>query len=183
MCLTGAGPRCCNKVYIAPVSDPFTTGMNHIRTVDKLALVSKIILDQRVLELRSENEELKLKLFWKDHNKSSLKEAMANGNNYCPSAPKCTCLSCVVSGRIEEEVESEDAGDCRFKPWFEQKLNDCGMTVGHDASLRIDNSLIDAVNGVIDCDCHFVNFARCDWFFFSYGKKLWAAKTTLSSSR
>ena len=147
-------------------------------TVDKLALVSKIILDQRVLELRRENEELKLKLFWKDHSQLELKTAMANGNNFSPSAPKCTCLPCTVSGRLDADVESDNTYDCRFKPWFEQKLNDCDMTVGHDASLRIDHDLICPINGVIDCDCHLVNFARGDWVWVSYGKRVWAAKTT-----
>ena len=32
--------------------------------VDRLALVSKILLDQRFLELKRENERLTLSLFW-----------------------------------------------------------------------------------------------------------------------
>ena len=44
--------------------------------VERLALVSKILFDTRLLELKRENEALKLKLFWKEHNPSHLKAAM-----------------------------------------------------------------------------------------------------------
>jgi len=41
--------------------------------VERLSVVSKILFDMRLLELKCENEDLKLKLFWKENGPSMLK--------------------------------------------------------------------------------------------------------------
>lgn len=56
--------------------------------VERLSLVAKVLMDTRLLELKRENEELKLKLFWKDHNPSMLKQAMAVANTV-EGGPRC----------------------------------------------------------------------------------------------
>jgi hypothetical protein len=50
--------------------------------VDKLALVSKVLLDQRFLELKQENEQLKLQLFWKEYNMFRLVKLISMANRY-----------------------------------------------------------------------------------------------------
>ena len=47
-------------------------------SVDRLALVCKVLLDARFLELKRENERLKLSLFWVDHSINTLKKLMAH---------------------------------------------------------------------------------------------------------
>ena len=60
--------------------------------VERLSLVAKVLMDTRLLELKRENEELKLKLFWKEHNPSMLRQAMAAANKI-DGGPRCACLA------------------------------------------------------------------------------------------
>jgi hypothetical protein len=46
--------------------------------VDRLALVSKVLLDSRFLELKRKNERLTLSLFWVDHSINTLKKLMCH---------------------------------------------------------------------------------------------------------
>lgn len=151
--------------------------MEKERSLDKLVTVSKVFMDARVAELRRENEDLRLQLFWKDHSVHLLRDVMGAANNWDKS-PKCNCLSCAVSGRIEGDVESDDARDCAFVPWFEEKITECGLTFGHTLPDSTNHSHIsDTWGGVYDVDCHFIKLGRGDWNFFTYGKRLYQAKT------
>jgi len=144
--------------------------------VERLAVVSKVLFDTRLLELRRENEALKLKLFWKEHNPAHLKAAMSAANQ-AEGGPACSCLACVVSGRGESEPgEAAEKKPCTFKPWFEQLLREHDMSVGHVVDVpRVDGSVVDSDNNVFDDDQHFTNFAGADWKWWSYGSKLWKA--------
>ena len=51
-------------------------------SVDRLAIVSKIMLDTRLCALRSENNQLRLALFWKDHSCAALNRAILYKNDY-----------------------------------------------------------------------------------------------------
>ena len=146
--------------------------------VERLALVSKILFDTRLLELKRENEALKLKLFWKEHNPEELDKAMhlANtANGGC--GPACSCLACAVSGRYESKPgEVAEKKPCTFKPWFEQVLREHDMSVGHVVDMpRVDGSVCDSGNDVFDDGQHFTNFAGCDWKWWTHGSKLWKA--------
>jgi hypothetical protein len=147
--------------------------------VEKAVFVCKLLLDQRVIELKNENERLKLQLFWKTYNPTHLKQLMAAGNQ-CTLGPKCGCMACCVTGRNpgnEEEVANNIPWACTFKPWFEQKITECGMTIGHGTDGVTDGSLVDDHNPLYDVDCHFNSLARQDWGCWSYGSKLWKAKS------
>ena len=153
-----------------------------MRGLDKLALVSKVLLDQRVIELRREVEELRLRLFWKDHSKQRLEKLMGQANSYGDNAPKCVCLACGMKGRIEDE----DMGDavstsCTFAPWFKERLVQCGLTFQPMTADISGTSLgrpwmMEGVE-VFDVDVHFL-LATDDLLGFFYGTKLYDANST-----
>ena len=126
--------------------------------------------------LKLENEALKLKLFWKEHNPGKLRKAMSLAN-YVQGGPECSCLTCVVSGRVDRRfVEVDKEKSCTFKPWFEQVLREHDMSVGHDVDVpKVDGSVCGSGNDVFDDGQHFTNFAREDWKCWTYGSKLWKA--------
>ena len=146
--------------------------------VERLAVVSKILFDTRLLELKRENEALKLKLFWKEHNPAALKEAMSF-TNQVEGGLKCSCLACLVSGRYEMDVgEIPEKKPCVFKPWFEQVLREHDMSVGiglPDEPVWVDGSVVDDHNSVLDDGQHFTNLGSEDWISWTYGSKLWKA--------
>lgn len=116
---------------------------------------------------------LKLKIFWKNHNRSQLQFAMKNANQDV-NGPDCVCLACAVSGRKDEEKEAKGF-DCTFKPYFEALLTEFGLTVGccdgEPAGVAHDSD-----DFIYNNDTHFVHVgAREDWFCFAYGAKLWSA--------
>ena len=146
--------------------------------VERLAVVSKILFDTRLLELKRENEALKLKLFWKDHSPFFLKEAMSTANQ-AEGGPACACLACFVSGRHESEYgEVPEKKPCAFKPWFDQVLQDhhMGVAVGLPPEpVWVDGSVVDSGTDVLDDGQHFTNLGSDDWVYWTYGSKLWKA--------
>jgi hypothetical protein len=146
--------------------------------VERLAVVCKVLFDTRLLELKRENEALKLKLFWKEHNPSILKSYMSAANN-ADGGPKCCCLACVVTGRYEMDVgELPEKKPCTFKPWFEHMLQDHEMSIAvglPDVPVWVDGSVVDCGNNVLDDGQHFTNLGSGDWFCWTYGSKLWKA--------
>jgi hypothetical protein len=120
------------------------------RGVHRLALVSKLLLDREVIQLRAENERLRLELFWRDHNVEQLGKTMAAANQ-STKGPRCACLVCAISGRRDPDLDQMEPSDnepapessddedtmgvsvdeaepgcggwdagCKFKPWFEE---------------------------------------------------------------
>jgi hypothetical protein len=145
-----------------------------VSAFDKLITVSKIFADQRVSELLAENQELKLKLFWRDYGASNLRESMQYANQKV-GGPDCKCLACAVSGRMDTDAES--AGfECIFEPYFRALLQECGLE-----SLNTDfqgaTQHISSENFVYDSDTHLIRVGRDDWVHFTYGSRLWKAKT------
>ena len=148
--------------------------MSHI---DKLALISKLILDERVLELRREIEALRLELFCRDHNIGRLTALMREAN-------RCECCQCEFVGiycptipRVTTLVQT-----CIFDDWFHSLIVSCGMTVGElqDNQSSVDFHMSHAYNldgqRVYDVDAHF--YQRHEIFsFWKYGSKLWKAKS------
>jgi hypothetical protein len=106
--------------------------------VERLAIVSKVLFDSRLIELRRENEalklehkntidKLKLKVFWLEHD-GHLKELLAAVND-CQAGPKCCCKNCYRVGRFDDYNKPVLHGvDCSFIPWFENEIVDFDMT-------------------------------------------------------
>ena len=160
-------------------------------SVDSLALVSKIMLDQRFLELKRENERLKLSLFWVDHSINTLKHLTNYANNRA-GGPRCFCRCCVRAKRYRPSIldgyDDEDSiveRACRFGPWFEKMLQEHGLSF---ASMDKDKELCPIA---IDRECypmpdasvHFVQFLSArqpvtSWVAWVYGANLWKAQTT-----
>ena len=72
------------------------------RAVDKLACVSRVMLDQRVLDLRKENEELQAKVSHHEYGPKALEERLALVNQANLGAV-CHCYGCYCSKRFEAE--------------------------------------------------------------------------------
>ena len=131
-----------------------------------LALTSKVLYEREILELRAENERLKLSLFWKTYGPEQLNAAMQDFNMI---QTRCKCFMCAVSGRYDRET---NICSCSFVPWFEKQLAECGLE-----SATFDNKSIHFQHeGMLawDIDAHFVHDGGMDdhWLQFSYGSKL-----------
>jgi hypothetical protein len=157
--------------------------------VDRLALVSKILLDQRFLELKRENERLTLILFWIDHSINTLKKLMFRANNR-EGGPRCRCRCCIRAKRRWHTIldgyddEPEDT-ECKFGPWFEKKVQEHGLSF--EASGEDDNPFPCEADResypMPDVDVHFLLFPSerepvTSWCLWVYGAKLWKAQTT-----
>ena len=159
--------------------------------VERLSLVAKVLMDTRLLEVKRENEELKMRLFWKEHNPSMLRQAMAAANK-AEGGPRCACLACMVGGRCEDGTRGfapypfahEYEGHfvlsqydrchlrCQFKPWFEEKIREAGLSV---LDLTVDD-----LHGVLDVGQHFTNLGICDWNTWVYGSKICKASSVVN---
>jgi len=157
--------------------------------VERLALVAKVLMDTRLLELKRENEALKLQLFWRDHNPSMLRQAMAAAN-MVEGGPRCACLACIVGGRCadgtrgfapypfaymyDEQLVMSQCDRChlrcQFKPWFEERIREAGMTVAMESRLPDGD-------GVRDEGQHFSNLGIADWNTWLYGWRICRASS------
>jgi len=105
----------------------------------RLALVSKVLCDRELIELRQENEKLKLKLFWKEHGIRKLKTWLVNSNLEGINPPGCECTYCHQRSR-NKEVRFQDGVKCDLYIWFLKYVEECGCTVmDHRAAIRLEN--------------------------------------------
>ena len=156
--------------------------------VDRLALVSKVLLDTRFLELKRENERLKLSLFWVDHSIDTLKKIMGYANNR-RGGPRCRCHVCVRTKRFRPTIldgyDEEEEEACKFGPWFEKIVEEHGLSFassGHDNEhfpCESDREFYPRP----DVSVHFLlipfNMGPVTaWYSWLYGAKLWKAQTT-----
>jgi hypothetical protein len=135
--------------------------MEKERAFDRLATVSKMLMDVRVVELRKRNEELELELFWIKHSIHRLRKAMKNANHgwirFPIQSPACDCWKCHVSKRIGKRQVFDKNKTCEFIPWFEALLTECGMTYEGDPAPHDHTHHISHPNGrVCNIDSHFV---------------------------
>jgi len=124
-------------------------------------VVSKVLMDQRVIELRQENERLRLESFWRDHSLKKLDKRLRWANSVEKIGPRCYCHDCLEVERFGRNIA--------FKPWFDRLLAQHEMTFVtlESDDLRPDCSLIDA---------HFVELDG-NWTGKDYGGKLRGAKS------
>lgn len=121
--------------------------------------------------LEAELDRNRLEMFWFLHGVSDLEDSMCVANQQ--DALRCHCLACAVSGRFVGDSVLTGA-DCRFKPYFEALLTECGLIVEpccvEPTDVHISNSI---GNCVYTNDAHIVTVGCDDWCMFSYGAKLW----------
>jgi len=160
--------------------DPIITAACKLRTV------SEIFCDHALNQALKENKYLKLCLFWKDHNLEKLKKAMQYANS--ETGPRCSCLTCSISGRTPEgSARAYDSDVCYFKQWFESLLMQLGLSV-QQSEMNNEQRAHICLTGddrecpyasIYDDDAHFAHVSgRHDWFWFTYGSKVWKAKST-----
>jgi hypothetical protein len=147
-----------------------------VSAFDKLITVSKLFADQRVSELLAENQELKLKLFWRDYGVTNLQEAMQYANQKV-GGQDCSCLACAVSGRKDTDTVSAGFA-CKFEPYFRALLQECGLeSLNAGPMAAIEHISNNSGNFVYDSDTHLIRVGRDDWVHFTYGSRLWKATT------
>ena len=119
--------------------------------------------------------------FWHAHSRARLHWLMVACNR---NGPQCTCLPCAMSGRKPEGHRSTQDTVCTFKLWFEEQLTQHGFT---DAAVVVGVPLhqkpitppvpCDDGHTVYDVDASFHHLTCADWFMWTYGAKLWNAKS------
>ena len=159
--------------------------------VDRLALVSKVLFDVRFVELKRENERLKLSLFWVDHSINSLKKAMCAANKHA-AGPRCRCHLCMHMKRYQPTADDDFADEvhyaaCKFGPWFEDMLQRHGLSFVEGRNTCLDfcrSAQHDREHyPKYDDNVHFhlksfEDAGRQAWYDWVYGAKLWQAQTT-----
>ena len=154
--------------------------------VDRLALVSKILLDQRFLELKRENERLTLSLFWVDHSINTLKKLMYRANKLA-GGPRCRCRYCAKAQRywpMYSHGNDDDYEECKFGPWFEKIVQEHGLSFassGKDSHFPRDMDR--ESNPMTPASVHFLLVPTeqapvTSWYKWVYGAKLCQAQTT-----
>src|SRR5436190_19468267 len=89
--------------------------------IDMLIVCTHPLYDVRISELRNENMELRLKLFWAIHTKHKLVNLIQQHGHIV----NCGCLACHVGQRTSsEEIETV----CRWQPLFESIIAECDLT-------------------------------------------------------
>ena len=154
-------------------------------SVDRLAVVCRILLDERVCTLRKEVEKLQLELFWKDHDVEALNRAMAYAND--GQWVVCECYACLRvrlywpdDSWIEDKVQAVQqrfpppASSCTFKPRFDACIAKHGLTAMYMNGGEFYQSCMTHRNeaGFHDVDCHFI---MCSTSFrcLSFGRKFY----------
>lgn len=151
-------------------------------SIDRLVVVSKLLLDERVCALRKENESLKFQLFWKDHDVSALNRAMAYGNDGSSGACLChACIRCrmyweddlwadsrmdnVLKAAILDKVPSTA---CKFKVWFENLAARIGLVVTYRELIIMESKNVNEFSS--DPDQAHIILDRHDFRCMGYGK-------------
>jgi hypothetical protein len=109
--------------------------------VDLLALASKAFMDARFLELKNENERLKLERFWQSYGPDKFSRQLSSFH-WRACWFRCGCVSCVENNRFEpmapyppDEDEAREYANyrwehCEYLPWFLEFLDDMERDVG-----------------------------------------------------
>lgn len=148
---------------------------------DRLACVCNMIMDQRVIDLRKENEELKLQVYWRDYNVLSLRDILNSAHVYAPGASTCKCMPCCVSGFSSEVADANPDVECAIAKWFKGMAERHGLTV---EPLHSDSKYVQHPSSpvsVYDQDCHIVRLRVGDFSYYSFGARIWKARTVANS--
>jgi hypothetical protein len=154
--------------------------MEQEQALDRLASVSRLFMDARVVELRKQNERLKLELFWIKHSIQKLKDIMKHANYGRDASVSCNCWKCSLAKRIPKGTLVDNNKKCKFLPYFEALMQDCELSYeGLPGAHTHENHISDEEGNVCDVDSHFVETTMRGGFLhkFTYGSKLWKAKS------
>ena len=143
-------------------------------SIDKLALVSRVLFEQRIIEQRNEIEALRLESFWRDFKRSKFMKRMSLANVI---HKKCACSRCEGLNLTDLIIPGEAVhpAECILCPWMEEQIIKCGMVA---VSKTGDDEIQWRLNASIRADSHFVIDHESGEFYF--GERLWGATTTKS---
>jgi hypothetical protein len=142
--------------------------------VELLALASKALMDTRLLDVKRENERMKLELFWQNYSAPKLSKALCKFHNTM-NLFYCGCVSCKSNGRMIEDIDVAEwtamevlyAGrrwkSCAYKPWLEEFLGDLDLRVAYGVDYGLDFE-------------HFRFFGTEHWFW-GYGPRFTKARS------
>lgn len=127
----------------------YSTYKTQCEGLERLALVSKVFVDTRLLELKRENERLKLELFWRTYSERILHEELYKFHS-TRKLVHCWCVSCVKHGRShldQDETEyyaalpvsqTRRCKPCQYRAWFEEFIKDMDMEFTYGADYGVD---------------------------------------------
>jgi hypothetical protein len=106
-------------------------------SIDSLALVSKIMFEERILAQRQEIETLKLDILKRDYSAKLLQVKTSETIFYYETdeiKPNCACIHCMKfnmkRGAFYDTEDPNRPAVCVFKIRFESFLTECDMTFG-----------------------------------------------------
>lgn len=152
-------------------------------SLDRLALVSGVMFDQRLVDMRKENEDLRHQLAMLRFAPSALNQCLAEAND-TGLTEVCSCLSCFFAKRFSQ-VDPEDLGEmgarfvknpqqeCVLKKCLKFHISRLGLTfqdLDDSSSSSADDSK-DPPNPD-ECDCHIVIEDNGAFWTVEYGAKL-----------
>jgi hypothetical protein len=109
------------------------------RALDRLATVSRLFFEQRVVDLRKENEKLKAQNAWHEFGPEALQRALfiASSSTYTPVT--CACRACWKARRFDTEYESMDHIMAEFQrgETRECMIKECLLIHAHQLGLSV----------------------------------------------
>lgn len=152
-------------------------------SMDRLAMVSGVMFDQRLLDLRKENEDLRHQLAMLRFAPSTLNHLLAEVND-TGLTEVCNCLPCFFAKRFSQ-VDPEDLGEmgarhvnnprteCILKKCLKFHMHRLGLTFqDFDDSSSSSEEDSDDHPRPEECDCHIVIEDNGTFWTVDYGAKL-----------
>ena len=163
------------------------------RALDRLATVSRLFFEQRVVDLRKENEKLKSQNAWHELGPEALQRALLIAS-YTYTPVTCACRACWKARRFDTEYESMEHIMAEFRRGETREcvIKECLMIHAHKVGLSVvtrqetvlpdtldPESFVREARRIYDrCpDAHLELWNQCDggWEIF-YGSKFASAQ-------
>lgn len=152
--------------------------------LDRLALVSGIMFEQRLLDMRKENEDLRHQLAMLRFSPATLNQSL-NAVNDTGLTEVCKCLPCFYAKRFSD-IDPEELGEigarysstqpmeCILKKCLKFHLDRLGLTFQDfdDARNNADDDCSDNDPRPDECDCHIVIENNGAFWTVDYGSRL-----------
>jgi hypothetical protein len=153
-------------------------------SIDRLALVSGVIFDQRLLDMRKENEDLRHQLAMLRFAPSVLNLALAEAND-TGLTEVCSCSACFLAKRFSQ-VDVEDLGEmgarflndpneaCILKRCLKYHMSRLGLTFVDQSKSPArsgEDSDSEDLPDASSCCCHIVITENLGFWDVEYGAK------------